>query len=142
MADTDKYTVGWISDIRLEYVAAQAFLDEEHDLVDSLDMASNLEFTCGKMGNHNVVIACIPSGELGVAGSAVTATNLKNRFRNIKFILMVGIAGGAPSHLHDIRLGDVVVGSRASNAQEGGVFQYDKGRAKGNIGYENMLRRC
>nr|XP_036575291.1 WD repeat-containing protein [Colletotrichum truncatum]KAF6781844.1 WD repeat-containing protein [Colletotrichum truncatum] len=125
MADIDKYTVGWISNIRLEYVAATAFLDR----IENLEPVNNLEYTCGKIGNHNVVIACIPTGELGVAGSAIVATNLKNIFRNIKFILMVGIAGGAPSLVHDIRLGDVVVGSRGSSGKPGGVFQYDKGKS-------------
>ncbi|KPA36758.1 hypothetical protein FLAG1_10456, partial [Fusarium langsethiae] len=48
-------------------------------------------------------------------------------FPNIRFGLMVGIGGGAPSAKHDIRLGDVVVSTRGSG--KGGVFQYDYGKA-------------
>jgi hypothetical protein len=31
MSDPQKYTVGWICAVPTEYVAAQEFLDEEHD---------------------------------------------------------------------------------------------------------------
>ena len=39
---------------------------------------------------------------------------------------MVGIAGGAPSHGHDIRLGDIVVSTPRHG--RGGVFQDDFGK--------------
>lgn len=39
---------------------------------------------------------------------------------------MVGIGGGAPSHEHDIRLGDIVVSSPSNG--KSGVFQYDYGK--------------
>ena len=40
---------------------------------------------------------------------------------------MVGIAGGAPSQKHDIRLGDLVVSS--PTPRYGGILQYDFGKA-------------
>jgi len=39
---------------------------------------------------------------------------------------MMGIGGGAPSSKHDIRLGDVVVGSPAGRM--GGVIHYEFGK--------------
>lgn len=39
---------------------------------------------------------------------------------------MVGIGGGAPSHKHDVRLGDIVVSVPRDG--EGGVLQYDFGK--------------
>lgn len=39
---------------------------------------------------------------------------------------MVGIGGGAPSKMHDIRLGDVVVGVKSGQS---GAIQYDFGKA-------------
>ncbi|KAJ6438030.1 hypothetical protein O9K51_09452 [Purpureocillium lavendulum] len=48
-------------------------------------------------------------------------------FPNVRIGLMVGVGGGAPSPKHDIRLGDIVVGSRSG--EKGGVFQYDYGKA-------------
>jgi nucleoside phosphorylase len=48
-------------------------------------------------------------------------------FPNVRFGLMVGIGGGAPSARHDIRLGDIVVSTRGKGRD--GVFQYDYGKA-------------
>jgi hypothetical protein len=45
---------------------------------------------------------------------------------NIRIGLMVGIAGGAPSKKHDIRLGDIVVGGPRDG--ESGVFEFDFGK--------------
>ena len=47
---------------------------------------------------------------------------------------MVGIAGGAPSKKHDIRLGDIVVGVPRDG--EGGVFQFDFGKTMQNQTFE------
>ena len=56
-------------------------------------------------------------------------------FPNVRIGLMVGIAGGAPSKKHDIRLGDIVVG--APRDGEGGVFQFDFGKTIQNHDFEN-----
>jgi nucleoside phosphorylase len=48
------------------------------------------------------------------------------RFPRITCILLVGIAGGAPSDKNDIRLGDVVVSFPCG--KYGGVVQYDFGK--------------
>ncbi|KAL4913010.1 nucleoside phosphorylase domain-containing protein [Aspergillus aurantiobrunneus] len=37
---------------------------------------------------------------------------MKRSFRSIRFILLVGLAGAAPSSKHDVRLGDVVIGTQ------------------------------
>ncbi|RSL81850.1 hypothetical protein CEP52_017101 [Fusarium oligoseptatum] len=49
-------------------------------------------------------------------------------FPALKFCLLVGIAGGAPSEQNDIRLGDVVVG--IPKGRSSGVVQYDLGKDK------------
>lgn len=78
------------------------------------------------MGKHNVVVACLPKGEYGTTAAAAVATDMLHNFPNIKIGLLVGIAGGAPSDKHDIRLGDVVVSNPTK--QFGGVIQYDQGK--------------
>jgi nucleoside phosphorylase len=51
-------------------------------------------------------------------------------FPNIRIGLMVGVAGGAPSAEHDVRLGDVVVSCRGGGEGAGGdVIAYDVGKA-------------
>ncbi|KAL4791707.1 hypothetical protein BDV19DRAFT_392915 [Aspergillus venezuelensis] len=119
------YTVGWICAIMTEYVAAQLFLDEEHEAPDFVTGDTN-DYTLGRIGNHNVVIAVLPDGEYGTASAAMVATNMQNSFPNVRIGLLVGIGGGVPSERHDIRLGDVVVS--APRDGKGGVFQYDFGK--------------
>ncbi|KAK2741016.1 Kinesin light chain 5 [Colletotrichum kahawae] len=82
------------------------------------------------MGEHNVVIAILPKREYGISAAAAVARDLVHSFPNIRIGLMVGVGGGAPSEQHDVRLGDVVVGSRDSG--KGGVIQYDYGKMMQN----------
>jgi len=120
------YTVGWICAISTEYVAAQAFLDEKHEGPEYVSVNDNNDYTLGKVGKHNVVIAVLPDGEYGIASAASVARDMLHSFPNIRVGLMVGIGGGAPSPKHDIRLGDIVVS--APRDGKGGVFQYDFGK--------------
>lgn len=120
------YTVGWICAIATEYVAAQAFLDERHDQPEYLPSDDNNDYTLGKVGKHNVVIAVLPDGEYGTSSAASVAKDMLRSFPSIRVGLMVGIGGGAPSPKRDIRLGDIVVS--APRDGKGGVFQYDFGK--------------
>ncbi|KAJ5660344.1 hypothetical protein N7507_006795 [Penicillium longicatenatum] len=126
MSDPAGYTVGWICALAVEYIAAQEFLDEEHDKPSFVSPNDANDYTLGKIGEHNVVIAVLPDGEYGIASAASAATNMLNTFHNIRIGLMVGIGGGVPSESHDIRLGDVVVSAPRSG--ESGVLQYDFGK--------------
>ncbi|KID93484.1 Pfs, NB-ARC and Ankyrin domain protein, partial [Metarhizium majus ARSEF 297] len=122
----DAYTVGWICAIATEYVAAIECLDEEHGRPQYLATQDNNDYTLGRVGSHNVVIAVLPYGEYGTASAASVATNMMHSFPNVRIRFLVGIAGGAPTGEHDVRLGDVVVS--APRDSESGVFQYDFGR--------------
>ncbi|KAI3579684.1 nucleoside phosphorylase domain-containing protein [Fusarium oxysporum f. sp. albedinis] len=120
------YTIGWICAITTEYVAARAFLDETHDGPEYVSPHDNNDYTLGRIGKHNVVIAVLPDGEYGIGFAAAVARDMLSSFPNVRIGLMVGIGGGAPSRKHDIRLGDVVVS--APRDGKGGVFQYDFGK--------------
>ncbi|KAJ5802641.1 uncharacterized protein N7503_005091 [Penicillium pulvis] len=126
MSDPKIYTVGWICAITTEYVAAQAFLDEEHEGPEYLPAHNKNDYTLGRVGRHNVVISVLPLGSYGTTSAARVAEDMLHSFPNVRIGLMVGIGGGAPSPNHDIRLGDVVV-SIPSN-DRGGVFQHDFGK--------------
>jgi nucleoside phosphorylase len=126
MSDPKEYTVGWISAIPTESVAAQQFLDERHEGPKHVAQHDNNVYTLGKIGRHNVVMAALPKGEYGTTSAATVAKDMLHSFSNIRIGLMVGIGGGAPSAEHDVRLGDVVVSSR--DGAQGGVFQYDYGK--------------
>ena len=126
MTNAEDYTVGWICALSTESVAAQSFLDEEHARLAYQDPKDNNDYTLGKMGDHNVVIAVLPMGRYGTTSAAMVARDMIRSFPNIRIGLMVGIGGGAPTPENDIRLGDVVVGISWNG--QGEVLQYDFGR--------------
>ncbi|KAL7924626.1 nucleoside phosphorylase domain-containing protein [Trichoderma austrokoningii] len=127
MSQPSDYTVGWICAIRTEYVAARAFLDEEHEGPATVSPNDNNAYTLGKIWGHNVVIAVLPDGEYGTSSAASVARDMMHSFPNIRVGLVVGIGGGVPSKRHDIRLGDIVVS--APRDGKGGVYQYDFGES-------------
>ncbi|KAJ5932852.1 hypothetical protein N7516_007341 [Penicillium verrucosum] len=127
MSDPAAYTIGWICALPVEYIAAQEFLDEEHDKPSFVSPNDANDYTLGRMSEHNVVIAVLPDSEYGTASAASVATNMLNSFHNIRIGLMVGIGGSVPSDSHNIRLGDVVVSTPRGG--ESGVFQYDFGKS-------------
>lgn len=119
------YTVGWICALPTELTAAIAMLDERH-LTLKQHPADNNTYNMGRIGEHNVVITCLPAGQIGNNSAAIVGAQMRYNFGGIRFGLMVGIGGGVPSNGCDIRLGDVVVGK--PGPQNGGVVQYDFGK--------------
>jgi nucleoside phosphorylase len=121
-----KYTVGWVCALPVELAAAQEMLDEEHN-TPPIDAHDTNIYTCGRVGEHNVVIACLPKGQTGTHSAAAVAMQIRLAFRCTRFRLIVGIGGGVPSKEADIRLRDVVVSK--PHTTHGGVVQYDSGKA-------------
>jgi nucleoside phosphorylase len=119
------YTVGWVCALSTELTAAMAMLDEEYLPLPRHAHDDNT-YTLGRIGEHNVVIACLPAGQMGNNSAATVASQMRYSFGGVRFGLMVGIGGGVPSEEHDIRLGDVVVSNPGKD--DGGVIQYDFGR--------------
>jgi nucleoside phosphorylase len=109
-----------------EHVAARAFLDEEHKGPQYVSVNDKNAYTLGSIGGHNVVIALLPDGEYGTDSASRVASDMLHTFPSIRIGLMVGIGGGVPSKSHDIRLGDVVVGTPSDG--HSGVMQYDFGK--------------
>ncbi|CAN9334674.1 unnamed protein product [Alternaria alternata] len=124
----EDYTVGWVCALPVELAAADKMLDEVHLNLecDPADNDQNL-YTLGSIGGHNVAIVCLHAGQIGNNSAATVATQMRATFKNIRFGLMVGIAGGVPSAEADVRLGDVVVSQ--PQGEHGGVVQYDSGKA-------------
>jgi len=118
------YTVGWICALPIELAAAQEMLDEDDDRP---QYNSNCDlYTFGRIGDHNIVLTCLPAGQMGPQSAATIAARMTSKFTSIRFGLMVGIGGGVPSAGSDIRLGDVVISQPF--LQHGGVVQYDFGK--------------
>ena len=119
------YTIGLVCALPTELAAATAILDEEHQNLPRDANDTNI-YSFGRIGKHNVVIACLPAGQVGMNSAAAVAAQMRSKFVFIRFGLMVGIGGGVPNAESDIRLGDVVVSQ--PYMQYGGVVQYDRGK--------------
>ncbi|KAL0939598.1 nacht and ankyrin domain protein [Colletotrichum truncatum] len=102
--------------------AAEAMLDEKHETLPN-DVDDNNTYILGSIEQYYVVITCLPEGYYGTINAASVLSNLKRSFPLIRAGLMVGIGGGVPSKI-DVRLGDVIVGTR--------VMQYDLGKIIGD----------
>jgi nucleoside phosphorylase len=122
----EDYTVGWVCALPVERAAAEEMLDEEHSTPEYNNAHDTNIYTCGQICGHNVVIACLPEGQMGTNSAATVAAQMKSTFTSTRFGLMVGIGGGVPSEEADIRLGDIVVSK--PHTVHGGVVQYDSGK--------------
>lgn len=117
LSHTD-YTVGWICALSIEFAAGRSMLDDIHEDLPRATGDTNA-YVMGSIGEHNIVMACLPEGQYGTNNAAIVASHMLRSFSSICVGLMVGIGGGVPEPL-DIRLGDIVVGSK--------VIQYDMGK--------------
>ncbi|KAF4546881.1 Hypothetical protein D9617_118g092450 [Elsinoe fawcettii] len=124
----DQFTVGCICALASEYIAAASFLDEEYDLIDRKADNDNNDYTTGRIGAHNVVIAGCPTDQHGITSAATVARDMIHTFPNVRIGLLVGIGGGLPTAKHDVRLGDVVVSIAAPPRPA--VVKFDRGRRK------------
>ncbi|KAF2627577.1 purine and uridine phosphorylase [Macroventuria anomochaeta] len=124
------FTIGWICPLPLEKEAARLVLDEEYPQ-DEVQY-QNAYYLGGRIGQHKVVIGV--QRRIGLSQAAILAEKMRAGFPNIRYFLLVGIAGGVPHYgpagaASEIVLGDVVVSSPRGN--HGGVLQYDKGAWEG-----------
>ncbi|OJD33137.1 kinesin light chain [Diplodia corticola] len=138
----EDYNVAWICalpDVELD--PARLMLDDDYDTPSSIDARwDDVQYFCGRMHDHRVVIACLPNGESGNVNASRLTYALFRSFANIKIALLVGIGGGVPrpsskrDPLDEIYLGDVVVGW----PDDGGdaVVYHDRGKATANGRFE------
>lgn len=129
------YTVAWISAIQKEYLIACALLDDEHDNPIDIGNDDNC-YTFGSIGEHNVVVASLPMARMGLTQAGMLATEMLRTFPKLRFGLMTGIAGAAPSSNNDIRLGDVVVSVPDDHTRLCGVVHYGFGATDQRKGFQ------
>ncbi|KAK1150172.1 hypothetical protein N8T08_000071 [Aspergillus melleus] len=115
------YYVACITVIPEEFAAFSQVLRVKHTAPRDIDKKDPNQYMFGEIAGHNIVLCT--SGTQGPHNAAETATNLRWSFHKIRFALLVGIGGGAPSSTCDIRLGDIVVAApgRTSN----GITHHD-----------------
>lgn len=101
-------------------------LDGKYKGPETTEINDDNTYKFGHINGHNVIIGCLPAGVYGESSATNVAKDMIRSFPKLRFALMVGIGGGAPTEEHDIRLGDVVVSEPHND--HGGVVQYDRGK--------------
>jgi nucleoside phosphorylase len=139
--DISEYTIAWIAALAHERAAAEELMDEEHDKPKGFHQHSRDQnsYSWGKYGEHNVVVASLPSGLYGLVSAAQVASGLLASLPHLRSGLLVGIGGGLQdeeeaSKLKDskkILLGDVVVSN--PDDQNCGIIQHDLYKATTQI---------
>ena len=71
--------VGWICALPTEMAAAKAMLDEQHNPLQQNSRDQNT-YTLGRIGRHNVVLACLPIGVIGTLSAARVANQMLQTF--------------------------------------------------------------
>ncbi|KAF3922281.1 hypothetical protein ABW20_dc0105787 [Dactylellina cionopaga] len=97
-----EYTIGWVCALPKEQTAAIAMLDERHADLPKPKNDSNI-YTLESIGGHNIIITCLPKGQIGTILAATVVVYIINVFPSIKLGLMVSISGGVPPK---VKLGD------------------------------------
>ncbi|THW02391.1 purine and uridine phosphorylase [Aureobasidium pullulans] len=91
--------IGWICALTIEASVARLMLDHVYNETIPLPRHDDNIYTYGRInlktgdGFHNIAIAQLPLAETGKASAATVAKDMRRTFPNIKFGLMVGIAG-------------------------------------------------
>ncbi len=122
--DSNKPTIGIITALSHECLAVQTLL--LHPTETFMEEGRGpYQYYLGELPsaqghNHRVVMSLLPN--MGNDSAAARATLLLTHFPSVRWIIMVGIAGGVPDPEHaneHVRLGDVVVSNQS------GIIQYD-----------------
>jgi hypothetical protein len=71
----EDYQIGIICALAPEKAAVEAMLDEEHPRLKRKEHDVN-GYTLGRIGVHNVAIACLPAGLLGNGPAVVVAKDM------------------------------------------------------------------
>lgn len=107
-----EFTVGWMTALQSEFLAARLALDEEYPDCPLIQIDDYNNYTLARIGKFNAVIVTLPAGSYGTQSTIRVADGLKATFPFVRTVLIVDIAGGTPTVENDVRLGDVVVGTK------------------------------
>ncbi|KAK2732729.1 hypothetical protein FQN57_002483 [Myotisia sp. PD_48] len=107
ISSTDSFTVGCICTTLEEYECAYRMLTEHFKGPELAEGYFDNTYTYGRIGEHHIVVGCRPGHRYTPNPAAHVAQDMIQTFPKLRFVLMVGVGGGAPTIDNDIRLGDL-----------------------------------
>jgi hypothetical protein len=119
-SNLQKYTVGWIYAVTTEFIAAQAFFNEKYNQVKTITDNNNNNYTLGKIGKHNVIIAILPTSKYSITSAVTIVRDVLYSFLNIYFKLIVSISGNILSTKYNICLRDIIINTYSN--RKGSIF--------------------
>ncbi|KAL7954740.1 nucleoside phosphorylase domain-containing protein [Trichoderma compactum] len=127
------YTVGWVCTLPLEFEISKGMLDywyrqPPQNNHDPYENHCRVSYAYGRIGHHDVVMACLPSNENATVSVSDVLHEMRESFPFLRLFLMAGIGGGFPCISEDVQWGDDVVGDPAINP--GAVIQHDSDRIR------------
>ncbi|KAK1855472.1 phosphorylase superfamily protein [Colletotrichum chrysophilum] len=120
----EDFKIALVCALSLEYDAATLAFDELWDENgDRFGRSQNdpNNYTTGRIGRHNVVLALLPN--MGKTSSSGAAAALRSSYTGLKLAILAGVCGGVPGsgdEVDEMILGDVVISKS--------VIQFDLGR--------------
>lgn len=121
------YTIGWISPLEVDLIAALEMLDEKHGKLPQFPADPNV-YHFGSIAGHNIIVVGLQRP--GNSEAAIVTARMRITFPNIRLNLLVGIGGGVPVRTEQgmIRLGHIVVSKPVG--QYSGTVQYERGKSE------------
>ncbi|KAH1396389.1 hypothetical protein KXV30_000671 [Aspergillus fumigatus] len=144
----DEFSTAIICALTLEAEAVEELFDEIYDRLSGYyrkQPGDDNAYINGRIGNHNVVVCCMPG--MGKGNAASVASSLKISYQRINLALVVGICGGAPypSSGGEIFLGDVIISDSVIQYDFGGQYPggfEEKTSVKDSLGRPNKEIRA
>ncbi|KAF9891461.1 hypothetical protein FE257_003927 [Aspergillus nanangensis] len=124
------YTVSILCALSKELRPIRILFDRKHPYPE-VPLQDTNSYTFGQMGSHNIVAACLPSGQYGSNAAAHVISHMERTFPALRFCLLVGIGAGIPTPQNNIWLGDVVVSHPTGSFP--GVIQHDQQKVFDNL---------
>ncbi|KIX03045.1 uncharacterized protein Z518_06595 [Rhinocladiella mackenziei CBS 650.93] len=98
----EDYRIGWICALPIELQAASEMLDEEHHDLPRDANHPNI-YTLGRVNHHNIVIVCLPAGQIGPSSAATVVGQMKSKFPLMEHMLMFNMTSAIPSQFSSLR---------------------------------------
>ena len=121
------FQVGILCALLTEYQAILATFDGPYKCFRA-PQDPDIIYNIGRIGSYYAVAACLPKNRTGSAAASWLANRMTDAFPSLQHRFLVGIAGGVPNDDIDIRLGDIIIGTR--------IVQYDFGKTLPNGKFE------